>query len=138
MFGLQLKKLLEKKMLPIIEECNIRQVELEILFFLANNKCDDTAKAIMQKRHISKAHISKSIDNLYVKGFIRLTPDEFDHRMMHISLEEKAHAVVEKVVHVHRECKNVLHRNISQEEVAIMYKVFKKMSSNIEDEIKKE
>lgn len=137
MSGLQLRKLLEKKLFPITKAYDIRQVELEILVFLAKNKCDDTAKAIMQKKHISKAHISKSINNLHIKGLIQLAEDELDHRVVHISLEEKAYIIVEQVLHIYEECRNILQRNISPKEIAVMRKVLQKMNDNIEEEIKK-
>ena len=69
--GIQLKKLMEHMELPIMEKYQLRPVELDILVFLYHSK-GNTAKEIMKKKCISKAHISKSIDNLYSKGYVKL------------------------------------------------------------------
>ena len=103
MSGAQLKKLMAKKVEPIIQECDLRPVELDILVFLHSEKTIDTAKGIIQKKHLSKAHISKSIDNLRSKGFIRISEDDSDHRVLHISLTERSEEVIGQVVHVYEE-----------------------------------
>ena len=71
--GQLLKKLLEKRSLPIMEQYGLRKVELDILsFFAIQERQGDTAKDIMLTKHISKSHISKSVDNLKKRGYIVL------------------------------------------------------------------
>ena len=70
--GAELKKLLEKKSEPLMQKYGLRKIELDILAYLASGHYGDTAKDIMGQKHISKAHVSKSIDNLKALGFIRL------------------------------------------------------------------
>lgn len=135
MSGLQLKKLITKKVEPIIYEYNLRSVELDILVFLDKEKDVDTAKEIMQRKHLSKAHISKSIDNLRTKGFIQINEDEDDHRVLHISLTEKSKEVITKVIHVYEECRNIMQENISDEELETMKKVVMKMMQNVSREL---
>ena len=43
-----IKKLLEKKIAPIMKEYDLRIVELDILFFLSKDEHLDTAKEIME------------------------------------------------------------------------------------------
>ncbi len=135
MSGIQLKKLIAKKVEPIIQECDLRPVELDILVFLHREKSIDTAKGIIQKKHLSKAHISKSIDNLRSKGFIQVNEDENDHRILHISLTEKSIEVVEKVIEIYTECKDIMQRGISPEELEIVKNVISKMNQNINREL---
>lgn len=135
MSGLQLKKLIAKKVEPIIQECDLRPVELDILAFLYREKNIDTAKEIIQKKHLSKAHISKSIDNLRSKGFIQVNEDENDHRVFHISLTEKSKEVIRKVINVYAECKDIMQKNISPDELEIVKKVISKMNQNINQEL---
>lgn len=135
MSGLQLKKLIAKKVEPIIQECDLRPVELDILAFLYREKNIDTAKEIIQKKHLSKAHISKSIDNLRSKGFIQVNEDENDHRVFHISLTEKSKEVIGKVINVYAECKDIMQKNISPDELEIVKKVISKMNQNINQEL---
>ena len=78
--GAELKKLLEKKSEPLMQKYGLRKIELDILEYLASGHYGYTAKDIMGQKHISKAHVSKSIDNLKALGFIRLHEDREDHR----------------------------------------------------------
>ena len=135
MSGIQLKKLIAKKVEPIIQEYQLRPVEMDILVFLDREKNFDTAKGIMQKKHLSKAHISKSIDNLRTKGFIYINEDENDHRVLHISLTDKSKEVVSKVISVYEECKDIMQKNISSEELEIVKQVIIKINQNINDEL---
>ena len=61
--GICLRKLLEKKMTPLMQEYGLRPVELDILFFLDMQKDVDTARELIRIRHLSKAHISKSVES---------------------------------------------------------------------------
>ena len=135
MSGIQLKKLMAKKVEPIIQECDLRPVELDILAFLHSEKNIDTAKGIIQKKHLSKAHISKSIDNLRAKGFIQLNEDMDDHRVLHISLTEKSEEVIGKVIRAYEECKEIMERNISPDELEIVKNVIRKINQNINREL---
>lgn len=135
MSGVQLKKLIAKKVEPIMQECNLRPIELDILVFLHREKSIDTAKGIIRKKHLSKAHISKSIDNLHSKGYIRLCEDEKDHRLLHISLTEMSEEIVGKVIHVYEECRDIMQQGISPQELEIVKNVIRKMNQNINREL---
>ena len=80
----QIKKLINKKMEPVLADCELKPIEVDILVFLYNHPYVDTSKEIMNIFHLSKAHISHSLDNLRENGYIRLAEDSKDHRIMHI------------------------------------------------------
>lgn len=133
--GLQLKKLMMRKVEPIMKEYDLRPVELDLLFFLRKEKHVDTAKEIIEKKHLSKAHISKSIDNLCTKGFIKLTEDSNDRRIIHISLTDKSENVVLEVAEIYDECKTVMQKGISSDEMLIVKNVIEKIIKNINEEL---
>ena len=133
--GMQLKKLIEKKVQPVIDEYDLRPVELDILVLLHREKNIDTAKAIVQRKHLSKAHISKSIDNLSEKGFIQVCEDEDDHRILHIQLTWKSQEVVKRMIAIYEECKEIMQTGISQEELEVVKNVVLKMNENISREL---
>ncbi len=133
--GMQLKKLIEKKVQPVIDEYDLRPVELDILVLLHREKNIDTAKAIVQRKHLSKAHISKSIDNLSEKGFIQVCEDEDDHRILHIQLTGKSQEVVKRMIAIYEECKEIMQTGISQEELEVVKNVVLKMNENISREL---
>lgn len=135
MSGAQLKKMISRKADPIMQEYDLRPVELDILVFLRKEKNVDTAKGIIERRHLSKAHISKSIENLRVGGFIQITEDEDDHRVLHIGLTEKSNEVIRKMSEIYAECRRIMQEGISPEELDIVKKVLKKMNDNINREL---
>lgn len=137
LLGTQMKKLIEKKSAPIIRRYDLRPVELDILVFLSQSGDGDTAKDIMNSRHISKAHISKSIENLRLRGFVKLSGDPSDHRIMHISLTERTEGVVEEVLAVYQSCCQAMMRNISQEEHMLIHSLWTKVLSGINEELEK-
>ena len=81
--GLQLRKLLAKRVEPIMEEYGLRPVELDILEFITKENID-TAKEIIHRIHLSKSHISKSLEHLLEKGLINMKEDEDDRRIMRL------------------------------------------------------
>lgn len=135
MSGIQLKKLVSRKVEPIIQEYDLRPVELDILVFLRKEKNVDTAKGIIERKHLSKAHISKSIENLRLRGFIQITEDEKDHRILHISLTDKSNEVICKVNEVYAECKDIMQKGISSDELEVLKRVISKMNENINHEL---
>ena len=135
MSGVQLKKLLSRKFEPIMKECDLRPVELDILVLLHREKYIDTAKGIIEKKHLSKAHISKSIDNLRSKQFIYITEDDEDHRILHISLTKKSKEVIGNVIKVYEECREIMQKDISKEEIDVVRRVMSKINENINHEL---
>lgn len=135
MSGRQLKKLLEKKSEFIMSEYGLRPVELDLLVFLDRETNIDTAKEIVERKHLSKAHISKAIENLRDRGFIQIVEDEADHRIMHLRLTEKSDEVVVKMKQILKECKEIMQSGISLEELEIVKKVFAKINQNINREL---
>lgn len=132
--GMLLKKMLDRKIEPTIEKYGLRMVELEILVFLAGDQ-GDTAKDIVAATRISKAHISKSIDNLKQKGFVTGYADRKDRRIQHLYLQEGAREAVADVLSVYEECREVMLRGMTMEERMIMNKVMKTMTENISREL---
>ena len=135
MSGAQLKKLISRKVEPLMLEYDLRPVELDILVFLQKEKNVDTAKGIIEKKHLSKAHISKSIENLRVGGFIQIMEDENDRRILHINLTDKSNEVICKVNEIYTECKEIMERGISKEDLEILRKVIAQVNENINREL---
>lgn len=133
--GTELKKLLEKKSEPLMKKYDLRKIELDILAYLSSESCGDTAKEIMEKKHISKAHVSKSIDNLKNHGLITLNEDSKDHRYLHITLSKRAKDIVAEFMEVHKECKRIIFSEITEEERTQISNICKKMQENIRCEM---
>lgn len=135
--GMKMRKLLDKKSEVLTQKYGVRNVELEILLFLYHSPCGDTAKDIVEEKNLSKAHISKSVDNLRAKGFVVLTQDENDRRKRHIELTQKAVEAAKEMLEVHNECKEVIMRYVTEEEKQVMNRVMEKMLASLDEELQK-
>ena len=60
----QMRKVIEQACERLMETYGLRHVELDILYLISHEKQKDTAKDLIEIQHLSKAHISKSVDNL--------------------------------------------------------------------------
>lgn len=136
--GYQIKRLIEKKSEPVMEKYGLRTIEIDILVMLYNGKNIDTATKITDKKHISKAHVSKSIDNLKKLGFIELNEDQGDKRISHIVLTDKASQVVREELGVYKECKDILFSGVTEYEKDILKYVLAKMVGNLTTELVQE
>ena len=133
--GMKMRKLLEKKSKVLVQKYGVRNVELEILLFLYHSPCGDTAKDIVEQKNLSKAHISKSVDNLRAKGFVVLTEDDNDRRKRHIELTQKAEEAAKEMLEVHNDCKRIIMRYVTEEEKAVMDRMMQKMLRSLNEEI---
>ena len=120
--GLQLRKLLAKRVEPIMEEYGLRPVELDILEFITKENID-TAKEIIHRIHLSKSHISKSLEHLLEKGLMRIT------------LTEASYKVIDKVNVAYEQCRQILTEGVSEEELQVFRRVIRQMNDNVNGEL---
>ena len=143
--GMKMRKLLEKKSEVLVQKYGVRNVELEILLFLYHSSCGDTAKDIVEQKNLSKAHISKSVDNLRAKGFVVLIEDDNDRRKRHIELTQKAEEAAKARTARSSRCsspsetprKRIIMRYVTEEEKAVMDRVMQKMLRSLDEELQK-
>ena len=135
--GMKMRKLLDKKSEVFAQKYGVRNVELEILLFLYHSPCGDTAKDIVEEKNLSKAHISKSVDNLRAKGFVVLTEDENDRRKRHIELTQKAEEAAKEMLEIHNDCRRIIMRYVTEEEKTVMDCVMQKMLRSLDEELQK-
>lgn len=96
------RRMLEHASRGLLRQSGLRLVELDVLCFLANAGAGDTARDISEARKISKAHISKAVDNLRRAGCITLRHDEEDRRCLHLSLTPQGRAYADAYFEVRR------------------------------------
>lgn len=125
------RKILEKRCEKLNECYGVRLVEMDILDFLSRAGIHDTAKDIMCELHISKAHISKSVENLHCKGYLIMTEDTDDHRCIHLSITEKAKPLLRAFVAERKQFQEILFAGVTDEEKEILFRATKKIVSNL-------
>ncbi len=87
-------KLYEKQLEPVCRTYGLTAMELNILLFLANNPEYDTAKEIVERRYLTKSHVSISIRSLEEKRLLRKENRNGDHRTEHLVLLPASEEIV--------------------------------------------
>lgn len=132
--GQQIKKLVCQCCTPLTEQTGLRAIELEILYFLVcaqRHGNGDTARDIAGAKGLSKAHISKSIDNLYHGGYIELSEDASDHRRVHLRPTAKAQPVAAAYDHAIQQTLRGLLQGVSEQEYRTLHILGSKLTNNL-------
>lgn len=131
MNGQQFKKLFEKKCEPLMKKYDLRKIELDILFFLSSYQSYNTAKDIANYKCLSKAHVSKAIDNLTGKNYLVARLVQEDRRCLHLSLTEEAQEVIRDIEFVWKQIHTIIYRDISEQEKCQFMQIMNKILRNI-------
>ncbi len=131
-----MKRLFERRSKALLEAYQLRMIELDILPFLSHSQGAPTATDIIKAKHISKAHVSKSIERLHRQGFVALNEDEEDRRILRIQLMPQADEVVAQADQIRSACKDAMLRDVTEEELACLGAVLGKIACNIDDALK--
>lgn len=81
--------------------------------------------------HYDKGTATKGIQKLAEQGYIRSESDPCDRRVRHLYVTEKARDVISDLYHVHQEWNDILTKDLSAEEAAVVERLLKKMAENV-------
>lgn len=131
--GHKMHRMLEHASQELMQASGLRHVELEILFYLSYSGKSDTARDISEAKHLSKAHISKSVDNLRRTGCITMTEDSSDRRCLHLALTEKGEKLAGSYEKVISSTVDRMMSGVTPEERAGMQRVLAKIRHNLDE-----
>lgn len=114
----------------------ITRMELDILLFLANNPCFDTATDIVEIRYLSKSQVSSSVRALEERGYIRREYIENNKKTAHLRICDPAKPAVEDGREAQERFISVMLQGLSEEECACMKRCFARMWENIDGYLK--
>ena len=126
------RRLLEQASRDLTRQSGLRVVELDILYYLSRRGAGDTARDIIEAKHLSKAHISKSVDNLRRAGCVTLREDASDRRCLHLCLTEKGRAYAAQFAQILRGMGRCMLQGVTPEERQAVVSVIRKVHRNIE------
>jgi len=125
------KKLNELVYKPVTKDYGLSMFDIKVLLFLKDHDMHDTAKDIVEMHYLTKSYVSKSIDTLIEKGYLKRKQDLHDRRYIHLELQDKALPVIRYVKVKQKELMEILFQGITKEEEYIIRGIAKKISSNI-------
>ena len=118
-------------------EFGLARVELDILLFLANSPQFDTATDIVERRCISKAHVSQSVKSLEQRGYLERRYVGDNRRTIHLRLLEGAQAAVDAGRQAQTRCFATLLEGFGEDEVEQLRSFLGRISDNAWAQMKK-
>lgn len=125
------KKLKEVVYKPVTKDYSLSMFDIKVLLFLKDHDMYDTARDIVEIHYLTKSYVSKSIDTLIEKGYLKRKQDMHDRRCIHLELQDKALPVIAYVKVKQQELLEILFNGITEEEEHVIRGVAEKISSNI-------
>ncbi|MBD5459461.1 MAG: MarR family transcriptional regulator [Lachnospiraceae bacterium] len=126
-----IKALYSKCVERVCVKHNITRMELDILLFLANNSCFDTATDIIEVRYLSKSQVSSSIKLLEQCGYIRKEYLKCNRKTAHLRICERAVDIIHDGQAAQEEFISVMLDGFSQEEIDSMKQHNERILRNI-------
>lgn len=133
-----IKTLYSRCIEKICGEHRITRMELDILLFLANNPCFDTATDIVEIRYLSKSQVSASIRLLEEKGYIRKMYAQDNRKTAHLKICERAAPIIADGQAAQKKFAAVMLRGFSEEDIKNMRSCINRMWENIDNYLKEE
>ena len=115
-----IKALYSKCVEGVCAKHNITRMELDILLFLANNPCFDTATDIIEVRYLSKSQVSSSIKLLEQCGYIRKEYLECNRKTAHLKICKGAVDIINDGQTAQEKFISIMMDGFSQEEIDSM------------------
>lgn len=108
------------------------RTEMDILLFLHNNPGFDTATDIVKHRHLSKSHVSKSIQSLKERGFLTSFYQDSNRRTIHLTLCEAADNAVRDGLKAQEQFVSILFTDFKEEEKVKFQNYLCRMTDNLQ------
>lgn len=114
------------------------QMEFTVLMFLHNNPGRDTASDIVELRRMPKANISKAVETLIQKGYLRRVTDTKDRRRIHLVRTDAALRLSPELAGVMERFMERLFTGFTPQEKAIFVELNERIARNAsEGEVRK-
>ena len=123
---------------PVCEKYHITLTEMMILLYLKNHHNITTAKDIVHKLKIAKSHISTSIHNLEIRGFIKGAYDEHNRRIIHLRLCECANVVIEEGERCRDIYTSIILQDFTEDEISLLKSYIQRIISNANSHLEKQ
>ncbi len=119
------------KILSVSKKYNLSFGEADMLLIFSNNPNVINAKDVVCLSNVSKAYVSKSLNQLVDKKLITVCVDEKDKRKQKVIVNDSAKDIVKELNKVENNYLNILKKNISKESIDTLINVFYKIKNNI-------
>lgn len=137
--GLSLfKKIYDQSLEPVCKKYQLTRMELDILLFLANNPGYDTAKDIIERRRLTKSHVSMSLKDLEKRDLVQKEYYPGNQKTAHLKLSSASIQMVAEGQQAQKKFFQTVFRDFNPEDVSRMEDYFERMRKNMQNALKEE
>ncbi len=126
-----IKKLHEQTLSKAAERCGITLPEADVLSFLLENPEFDTARDIALYREVSRAYVSKAVELLVAKEYLRIEQDKGDRRYQHLFITDNAQSLANELHNAQMAFYDSVTNGLTNEELAAMLSAIEKCAQNL-------
>ena len=123
---------------PLCQKLHLPQTAFDILMFLANNPRYQTARDIVEVRHIKANLVSVNVDRLVQEGYLRREVSPADRRKTLLTCTEKAVPVIEQGRKMQETFFRRLVEGINEEQFRAFCDTIDQMSRNLDSILEEE
>ena len=116
----------------VLEKYGLTQLEIDILLFLANHPTCDTARDIVEKRHLAKSHVSAGVESLAGRGLLERSRLGGNRKTIHLKLTERAAPIVEEGRAVQLRYGTLLLDGFSEQERELLCSFLERVGANVD------
>jgi len=116
-----------------LKSFGLAPIEIEILKFLINN--GDTyrnSKDIVRFKGVSKALVSKGVTSLVANGYLDSLVNPKDKRTMDLYVTEKARPIVNSLLEINNDFRNILFQGLTPDDLEIFYRINNTFLKNLD------
>lgn len=106
--------------------------EADVLLFLANNPSRSTARDVAKFRGFSKTYVSRAVERLAGRGFLRIEPHPTDGRIQLLHITEAASVPARRLQYTQLDLFDHLFADVSPEACAILDQIFQQLEENLD------
>ena len=116
----------------LLEKYQLTQLEADILLFLANNPPFDTARDIVDKRHLAKSHVSAGVESLASRGLLERSRQDGNRKTIHLRLTGEAAPIVEEGRAVQARYGELLLDGFTSQEREQLFRSLERVGENVD------
>ncbi len=132
-----IKKLYTVSLEPVCKQYDLTRMELDILLFLANNPQYDSAKDIIERRKLTKSHVSTSIKSLTKNNYLKPVYLPNNKKTVHLKLLNSADEIIKAGQQAQKIFETIL-KDFSKDEKQTIINAFSKIQRNAQQKLKED
>jgi MarR family transcriptional regulator for hemolysin len=124
------KRLYEKSLGEAAMQCGLTLPEAGVLLFLRENPEFDTARDMALYCEVSRAYVSKAVEALAKRKYIKITQDKADRRLQHLAIADAALEIADALHRAQYALYDKITSVLTDAELAAMLKSLEKCAIN--------